>query len=235
MRVPVASPPARACWLLRPRPVRLAHCRGRLRRWRWPAIVISAMAGMVSTGCLAVEGAYLHSTSFVTAMAPSPSPSPEAGSLVAVKVEDRRAGVAGYEVGAKYGWGHEGSTIDLKKKASLADQVAQDAVTVLRQQGYRAHVFGEVPGDSPDVLLTIRIEVFNVLLILGLDVRLDGLFLMEVVRPSDSRHWTDAVGARFEVASSLYPSDAEFQKDFERLYVTMRDKMRDRLRAELPL
>lgn len=139
--------------------------------------------------------------------------------------------MAGYEVGAKYnpGWGYEGSTIDLKDKAILADQVAQDAVASLRKQGYRARVLGEVPGHPADVLLTIRIEIFNVLLIL------DGLFLMEAVRPSDPRRWTDAVGARFEVASSLYPSDAEFQGCFERLYVNLRDKMRDRLRVGLPL
>ena len=145
-------------------------------------------------------------------------------------------GIAGYEVGAKHNpnWGYEGSTIDLKGKANLADQVAQDSVALLRERGYRAHVFGEVPRDSADVLLTIRIEVFNMLLILGQDVRLDGLFLMEAGPPRDSRRWLDAVGARFELASSMYPSDAEFQQCFERLYVTMRDKMRDRLRDGLP-
>lgn len=153
---------------------------------------------------------------------------------MAVKVEDHRAGVAGYEVGAKYGWGHEGSTIDLKGKASLADQVARDALTILRTQGYRAELFGELPGAVPDILLTIRIDTFNVLLFLGaLDVRVDGLFLMDVVRSNDSRRWADAVGARFEVPSSLYPSDADFQKCFEQLYLTMRDKLSDRLRVGL--
>jgi hypothetical protein len=180
--------------------------------------------------------AYFHSTSFVTPLSSSPSALPAAGSTVAVKVEDRRAGVAGYEVGSKYdGWGYEGSTIDLRNKASLADQIAQDAVAALRKQGYRALVIREMPGDSLGVLLTIRIEVFNMLLLPGQDVRLDGLFLIEAVRPGDSRRWTDAVGARFELASSLYPPDAEFQKDFEQLYVTLRDKMRDRLRVGFPL
>lgn len=198
--------------------------------------MIPALAGMVSTGCLAVEMAYFHSTSFVTPLSSSPSSIPGAGSTVAVKVEDHRAGVAGYEVGSKYdGWGYEGSTIDLRNKASLADQIAQDAVAALRKQGYRALVISEMPGDSPGVLLTIRIELFNMLLLPGQDVRLDGLFLIEAVRPGDSRRWMDAVGARFELASSLYPSDAEFQKDFEQLYVTLRDKMRDRLRVGFPL
>ena len=152
--------------------VRLAHCRGRFRQWGWTAIVLPAAAGMVSTGCMAIEMAYVHSTSFVAPLVLSPNPSPAAGPLVAVRVEDRRAGVAGYEVGAKYNpsWGYEGSTIDFKDKASLADQVAQDAV-----------------------------------------------------------------GARFELASSIYPSDAEFQGCFERLYITLRDKMRDRLRVGLRL
>ena len=217
-------------------PVTPAHGRGRLGRWRWTAIVIPALAGMVSTGCLAVEMAYFHSTSFVTPLSSSPSALPAAGSTVAVKVEDRRAGVAGYEVGSKYdGWGYEGSTIDLRNKASLADQIAQDAVAALRKQGYRALVIREMRGDSPGVLLTIRIEVFNMLLLPGQDVRLDGLFLIEAEGPGDSRRWTDAVGARFELASSLYPPDAEFQKDFEQLYVTLRDKMRDRLRVGFPL
>lgn len=198
-------------------------------------IVIPALAGMISTGCLAIEGAYFHSTSFVAPLSSPPSALPAAGSLVAVRVEDRRAGVAGYEVGSKYdGWGYEGSTIDLRKKTSLADEVAQDAVTILRKAGYRALIVREMPGDSPDMFLTIRIEVFSILLLPGQDVRLDGLFVMEAVRPSDSRRWTDAVGARFELASSLYPPDTEFQKDFERLYVTMRDKMRDRLRVGIP-
>lgn len=215
--------------------VRQAHCRGGLRHWRWSAIVIPALAGMMSTGCIGIEMAYFHSTSFVTPMVSSSSPLPAAGSLVAVQVEDRRAGVAGYEVGSKYYGSYEASTIDLTKKASLADQVAKDAVAILRQQGYRAQAIREVPADSADVLLTIRIDVFSMLLLPGQDVHLDGLFVMEAVRPSDSRRWADAVGARFEAASSLYPSDAEFQGCFERLYNTLRDKMRDRLRVGLRL
>ena len=67
------------------------------------------------------------------------------------------------------------------------------------------------------------------LLILGQDIRLDGLFVMEAMPPSDSLRWTDAVGARFELKSSLHPSDAEFQRCFDQLYSTLRDKMRDRL------
>lgn len=218
--------------------VRLARCRDRLSQWRWIVIVAPVMAGVLSTGCMAIEMAYLHSTSFVAPVGRSPSRSPAAGPLVAVKVEDHRAGVAGYEVGAKYnpGWGgYEGSTIDLKDKASLADQVAQDAVGVLREQGYRAEVIREIPEGAADILLTVDIDVFTMSLTLGQDVRLDGLFFLEAVRPSDSRRWTDAVGARFELASSIYPSDAEFQGCFERLYSTLRDKMRDRLRVGLRL
>ena len=75
-------------------------------------IVIPALAGMISTGCLAIEGAYFHSTSFVAPLSSPPSALPAAGSLVAVRVEDRRAGVAGYEVGSKYdGWGYEADRV----------------------------------------------------------------------------------------------------------------------------
>jgi hypothetical protein len=198
-------------------------------------MALPVVAGIFSSGCFAMEMAYVHSTSFVAPAVLSASPSPAAGALVAIKVEDRRADVAGYEVGAKYNpkWGYEGSTIDLKDKASLADQVTQDAAALLHEQGYRTLVLPDAPDDSVDIRLTIRIEVFNVFLVLGQDVFLDGLYLMEAVWPGESRSWTDAVGARFELASSMYPSDAEFQRCFEQLYSTLRDKMRDRLKAEL--
>jgi hypothetical protein len=240
VRFRVASGPVRGRPLLQVAVlVRLAHCCGSLGQWRWTAIVIPALAGMITTGCIGLEMAYFHSTSFVKPLVSS-SPRPAAGSpsaaksLVLVKVEDRRAGVAGYEVGSKYyGW-YEASTIDLTKKARLADQVAQDAVAILSKQGYRAKALREVPMDSADVLLTIRIDVFSMLLLPGQDVHLDGLLVMEAVRPSDPRRWTDAVGARFECASSLYPSDAEFQRCFEQLYVSLREKMGDRLRIGFP-
>ena len=219
--------------------VRLAHCCGSLGQWRWTAVVIPALAGMITTGCIGLEMAYFHSTSFVKPLVsssplPAPGSLPATESLVLVKVEDRRAGVAGHEVGSKYyGW-YEASTIDLTKKARLADQVAQDAAAILSKQGYRAKALREVPADSADVLLTIRIDVFSMVLLPGQDVHLDGLLVMEAVRPGDPRRWMDAVGARFECASSLYPSDAEFQRCFERLYVGLRDKMRDRLRIGFP-
>ena len=81
--------------------------------------------------------------------------------------------------------------------------------------------------------VTVRIEVFNVFLVLGQDIFLDGLYLIEAVRPGGSRTWTDAVGTRFTLVSSMYPSDADFQRCFEQLYGALRDKMRDRLKAEL--
>ena len=159
------------------------------------------------------------------------SPPPAAGPLVVVRVENRRTDTADYEVGAKYNpqWGYEASTIDLRDNASLSDQVTQDAVAILRQQGYRAHGIREAAAETADILVTVRIEVFNVLLILGQDIRLDGLLVMEAVQSRDSRRQADAVGARFELKTSLYPSDAEFQSCFDRLYSTLRDKMRERL------
>jgi hypothetical protein len=188
----------------------------------------------MSAGCLAVEMAYFHSTSFVTPVASMSAPLPAAGPVIAVKVEDRRGGAAGYEVGSKYYRSYEASTIDLAQKASLADHVAQDAVAMLRREGYRAQLIGDLPPDSADVLVTIRIDVFNMLFLPGQDVQLDGLLLMAAVRARDSRGWVDAVGARFESASSFYPSDAEYQGCFEWLYATLRIKMRDRIRAGFP-
>ena len=198
--------------------------------------VLLALVGTLSTGCIAMEMAYLHSTSIVAPPDRAPVPSPRTGSVVAVTVEDHRTGVASYEVGAKHnpGWGgYEASTVDLKDKASLADVVAEDTAGLLRQQGYRADVVRGVPGSAPDVLLTIRIDVFRVLVVPGLDIRVDGLFVLNVVNPSESQSRADAVGARFEFASSLYPSDSELQGCFDRLYATLRDKLRDRLRAAL--
>ena len=235
MRLQVARGPGRGWALLQVAVVvRLTYARSS-GPWRWTAIVILALVGTISTGCMGIDMAYFHSTSFVTPLISSSSPLPATGSLMAVKVEDRRAGVAGYEVGSKYYGSYEASTMDLTNKTNLADQVAQDAVAMLRKQGYRAQVIGEVPADSADVLLTIRIEIFSMRLLPGLDVHLDGLLVMEAVRPRDSQRWTDAVGARFDCASSFYPSGAEFTGCFERLYVTLRDKMRDRVRAGLRL
>ncbi|HKZ04664.1 MAG TPA: hypothetical protein VJU81_04265 [Methylomirabilota bacterium] len=142
--------------------------------------------------------------------------------------------MASYEVGSKYYRAYEASTIDLAQRASLAAQVARDAVAMLRERGYRAQVIRELPADSADVVVTIRIDGFNMLFLPGQDVQLEGLFLMDAVWPRDSRRWADAVGARFESASSFYPSDAEFQGHFEWLYGTLRAKMRDRIRAGFP-
>jgi hypothetical protein len=204
-----------------------------LGRWRWTAIALSTAAALVSSGCVAVEMTYVHSTSFVVPVATTSHASPAAGPLVAVTVEDGRTEVSPYEVGAKYSsqWGYEGSTIDLKDKVSLADEMARDVAGLLREQGYRAEVSRGAPEDAAEILLTIRIDVFNLLLILGQDVRLEGLLLMDALRRTDSRRWADAVGARFELDSSMYPSDAEFQRCFERLYGVLRDKMRNRLGA----
>ena len=223
----------RTCRFPEALPVTLTLRHGWLRRRGWTALGLVAIGAMGAAGCVAVEMAYLHSTSFVAPIASTSRASPVAGARVTVKVEDRREDVAAYEVGAKYNpsWGYEGSTIDLKNKTSLAHQVAEDAVALLREQGFRAEVGREVSDEAAEILVTIRIDVFNVLLILGQDVRLDGLFLMEAVQRKDSRRWADAVGARLERASSLYPSDAEFQQCFERLYATLQDKMRDRLKV----
>jgi hypothetical protein len=210
------------------------------------AILISALIAPVSGGCwagdpvwlgmrMALEAPYVHSTSFVTPIPVTPSPLPNHGSIVAVSVEDVRPDVADYEVGAKYGFlfAYEASTIDFKDKASLANQLALDAVAGLREQGYRAHDVREAPGDDAEVRLVIRIAIFSTALVVGADIRLEGLFLIEAVSPGIHRRWTDAVGARFELPTTHHPSDEELQKYFELLYTTLRDKMRERLRVAL--
>jgi hypothetical protein len=113
--------------------------------------------------------------------------------------------------------------------AIQGEQCWRIPVAILRQQGYRAHGIREAAAETADILVTVRIEVFNVLLILGQDIRLDGLLVMEAVQSRDSRRRADAVGARFELKTSLYPSDAEFQSCFDQLYSILRDKMRERL------
>lgn len=237
MRSLIANPTGRTYRFAQALQSILIHAWRRLTRRRWAVTATLALIAPVSSGCIAFEAPYLHSTSYVTPLVVTPRPAPHEGAIVAVKVEDTRLNVATYEVGAKYNptWGgYEASTIDLKDKASLADQIAQDVLVALREQGFRAQSAHDLPGADADVRLVIRIDMFSMRWPGALGVQLDGLLLIEVMRPGLSRPWTDAVGARFEVPASLYPSDDEFQKCFERLYVTLRDKMRERLRAGLP-
>ena len=190
---------------------------------------------------LGVAATRLHSTSIVSPTPPVSAELPHAGRTIAVRLEDRRTNVKGYEVGAKRSgtWGFEGSTIDLKGQALLATQLAGDVVAMLREIGYRAMLASEVDLGPSEFVLTVRIHVFRVEAVPEAAwMSGDALVSFECLRTESGRRVTiDAVGLRrvTREAGVFGFEDTDYQKQFDALYLSLRERLKNRLSEDLTL
>jgi hypothetical protein len=194
-------------------------------------VAIIALLGLLNSGCVAIAQTEWHETSFVTPPAVVSADLPATGKTVSVRVEDIRTGVAGYEVGSKlttsYG-PYEASTIDLKGKSPLANYIAQDVVAALRQRGYRSVPVQEPAARPADIVLTVRVHVFALVVSEGDRMDGDALVSLEATDPATSRRARiDAVGVRVSAMKSFL--GGEYQPLFDLLYKRLRDELVKRL------
>jgi len=194
------------------------------------AVTIVALLSLLNSGCVALAYTEWHSTSFVTPPTSVSADLPAIGKTVSVRVEDMRTGVAGYEIGSKLTttWGFEASTIDLKDKSPLANHIAQDVVATLRQRGYRSVPMAKSAGEPAEVVLTVRVHVFT--LVVSEGDRMDGeaLVSFEATDPATGRRLgVDAVGVRVSTMKAFL--GGEYQELFDLLYKRLRDLLREKV------
>jgi hypothetical protein len=197
---------------------------------RWArSVTVLLVSALSLSGCA-------YQTSFVRMPTAPTVSAPAGGELVAVRAEDHRKGVSGYEVGFKrnLAFGYEFSTIDLGDKALLSDGLVREVVAVLRERGYRAHDARDQPPDQADRVLVVGIEKFSINAVLGNTVVPASavLTLRAVFRSSDRPSWNDTVLAEVSKKTSLLAGQTD--SDYQEILDDLWSEVRRQLRAKVP-